>query len=78
MKLHEYLKQFEGLDPELEVYKNDPPTEDWESETQYPQAIRIDEKPFSLVYADSLDKTTFFVRSSGELSPRFEQLIILV
>lgn len=21
MKLHEYLKQFEGLDPEIEVYK---------------------------------------------------------
>lgn len=42
MKLHEYLKQFEGLDPNMEVYLNDPPAEGWESETDYPQAHNRD------------------------------------
>ena len=75
MKLHEYLKQFEGLDPNLEVY-----TEGRKSKTtEYPEAIRVDgDKPFALVYANGLDKSVFFVRPDEELNPRFEELIILV
>lgn len=79
MKLRDYLKQFEGLDLNLEVYKYNPPAEGWESETEYPEATRIDgEKPFELVYANSLAKDVFYIRSDEELNPRFDELIILV
>lgn len=78
MKLREYLKQFEGLDPELEVYKYNPPAEGWESETEYPEATRIDDQCYELVYANNLAKDVFYIRSNEEFNPRFDELIILV
>lgn len=77
MKLHEYLKQFEGLDPNLEVYQNDPPAEGWESEHDYPQATNEGYVWWRFVYADSLNKNVSYNWDNGP-DIRFNQLIILV
>lgn len=81
MKLHEYLKQFEGLDPETEIYRNNPPAEGWESEHEYPQASNEGTNWWHFVYVDSLNTNVsydYIYRDQAEPTDRFKYKVILV
>lgn len=65
MKLHEYLKQFEGLDPEMEVYHDGA-----YSPGEYPEAFSAYANGFTIGYSNvrstriqwSKNKTDLFHR----------------